>query len=348
MPPRPRPASVSDQHLYERALAWAQQRRHRPGGRNYAVVAVEVVRNTVADRLAGLAAEMAFWALLSLLPLLVTIASLLGYAGRLIGPDRIARGETAIVSALSVVFSPDVIIDVVKPFIAGLLRQGRGGVALTGLLVSLYLASRVFTATIRALDLAYQVPERRGLLSQRLIAMAMAIAFVVVGVMTLLVTVVGPLLGSGQMLADRVGAGGLFQTLWTLLRWPFLLSAMVLFLSAVYLWGPNVVNSFRQCLPGAILGVAAWTLASLGLRLYLAWGGGDSPVTASDDEAVALVGRVVGTLIAILLWTFLTGLAILLGGELNAELARHEVTPKHRHSSVVRGAPSSETMRSRD
>lgn len=311
-----------DPPLAERVCTWAEQRDARIAGRNPWLVSVNVMRNSVEDRVGGLAAEMAFWALLSMLPMLVTIAALLGYAEKLVGDERLRAGQDAMVRGASVVFSPDLTREVIRPFIGGLLQEGRGGVALTGLVVALYLASRVFTATIRALDLAYRTEERRGLVTQRLIALGLAGGFVVVIVLGLLLVVVGPLLGGGQTLADRWGFGAAFQFTWFVLRWPFLITVMTLFLAAVYLWGPNVDNRLRDCLPGALLGVLTWILVSVSLRIYLAAGGGETVAVSSEDQAVALVARAIGTVVAALLWTFVTGLAILLGGELNAELER--------------------------
>lgn len=308
--------------LADRACAWAERRRTRIGGRNPWVVAVNVLRNSVEDRVGGLAAEMAFWALLSMLPMLVTIAALLGYAEGFVGDDRLRAGQNALAGAASIVFSSELTAEVVRPFIAGMLQEGRGGVAVTSLIVALYLASRVFTATIRALDLAYRAEERRGLVMQRLIALGLAAGFVLVVVLGLLLVVIGPLLGGGQDVADRLGFGTAFKFTWLVLRWPFLIIVMTAFLATVYLLGPNVDHRARDCLPGALLGVTTWLLASVALRVYLSAGGGEAVALTMEDQAVALVGRVIGTMIAALLWTFMTGLAILLGGELNAELER--------------------------
>lgn len=326
--------------LYQRVAAWAGRRPQRIRGRNPWVIAVDLVRNSVEDRVAGLAAEMAFWALLSFFPLVVTMSALLGYAETIIGPEQLAMGRTAIIRALSVVFSAELIDDVIDPFVGGLLRNGRGGLALTSLVVTIYLASRVFTATIRSLDLAYRVEEGRGLIAQRALAIGFAIGFVFVVVITLLLMVLGPLFGSGEAVAARLGLGEGFAFLWSVFRWPVLLTIMVTFLALVYLYGPNVRNRFRECLPGAILGVLVWTVASIGLRLYLDAGGGSVPTLETGDASVALVGRVVGTLLAMMLWVFVTGFAILLGGELNALVA----PPGHRRG-VVQSAVPSETMR---
>lgn len=302
-------------------------------------MAVDLIRNTVEDRVAGLASEMAFWSLLSFFPLVVTMSALLGYAEAMVGAEQLERGRSAIVSALSVVFSADLIEEVIDPFVGGLLSGERGGLAATSLLITIYLASRVFTATIRSLDLAYRVEEGRGLLLQRLLAIGFAVGFVVVVVATLLLMVLGPLLGTGESIAERFGMGDAFALTWSLFRWPVLLAIMVVFLASVYLYGPNVENRFRHCLPGAILGVVLWTIASIGLRLYLQAGGSNVPTLDTGDASVALVGRVVGTLLAMMLWVFVTGFAILVGGELNALVA-----PPAGRRGVVQSEVPSETM----
>ena len=342
---------MPDRTLYDRAAGWAGRRSRRIHGRNPYSLAVNLVRNTVEDRVAGLAAEMAFWALLSFFPLIITISAVLGYAEKILGVEQVQRGQSAIVGALSVVFSNELTIEVIDPFIGGLFRSERGGVALTGLVITLYLASRVFTATIRSLDLAYRVDEHRGLVRQRLVAVVLAIGFVFVVVATLLLMVLGPLLGTGEAVAARLGLGDAFALMWSVFRWPVLLAIMVLFLSSVYRYGPNVVNEFRHCLPGAVLGVVLWSLASVGLRLYLEASGGPSPMLAEAGEAVAAVSRVIGTLLAMMLWVFLTGFAILVGGELNALLApapaaisRTSPSPAD-GDATVRSAGSSGTMR---
>ncbi len=306
----------------DRVLTWAQARSWRVGSVNPFVLGVRLVEQTVENRVSGLAAEMAFWALLSLVPLLVTFGATMGYLEDLLGADTVLRGADAVIRGLSVIFSHRLTDQVMAPFLRALLGQERGGLALGGALVTLYLASRVFSATIRSLDTAYGVTERRGLVTQRLLSIGLAAGFIVVVVLTLLLMVVGPLLGTGQTLADRFGLGGLFQALWGIGRWPLLVLIVVAFLACVYRLCPNVNFGWRACLPGAVLGVALWILASVGFRVYLAAGGGDSVLADTQDVAVALVGRVIGTLVATIVWTYLTGFAILVGGELNAELCR--------------------------
>ncbi|MBA2529404.1 MAG: YihY/virulence factor BrkB family protein [Euzebyales bacterium] len=313
---------MAERDLYGTALAWAEGRDARIGRHNPWSVAVRVTREMVADRVSGLAAEMAFWSLLSLVPLTVSLGAALGYAELVVGRDQVVRAQGAVIRGLAIIFSPRLTSEVIAPFVRELLSQQRGGLAAGGLAVSLYLASRVFTATMRALDLAYRVPERRGVVAQRVLALVLAIGFVLVVVATLVFAVVGPLLGSARSLATRLGFGTVFEVGWEIGRWPLLFGVVIVFLGCVYRFGPNVDNGWRHCLPGAVLGLTLWVLASLSFRLYLAAGGANSGVLVAEDEAVALVGRAVGALVATIVWTYLTAMAILVGGELNAELAR--------------------------
>jgi membrane protein len=260
---------------------------------------------------------MAFFALLSFVPMVVAVGAGLGYLERVIGAENVEQGQQAAVSALTLIFAGDVI----APLVRGLLEEQRGGVALGGLVVTVWLASRVFSATIRSLDLAYGVEERRSLLAQRGLALVFALGSVVVVAGTLGLVVVGPLLGGGQELARRLGFGEAFAWFWAAGRWPALLVIMVAYLAWVYRVGPNVRNTWRECLPGAVVGVGLWLLATVALRAYLAAGGQPAGTVTSDDEAVAAAAQLVGALVAAIVWVYLSSIAILVGGVVNAQLA---------------------------
>lgn len=303
-------------------MAWACDRRTRIAGYNPWEVAARLWRAVGADRVTGLAAEMAFFALLSLFPLLVAIGAGLGYLEDLVGPADISRAEEGVIRGVAVMFGTDLTGEVIEPFVRGVLGQQRGGLAVGSLVLTLYVASRVFTATIRALDLAYNVDERRGLIVQRGLAILFALGAVVVFVLMLAFMVVGPMLGGGRLLAARLRLGDAFAVAWSVGRWPVLVVLVIGFLSLLYWWGPHVDNRWRECLPGAVLGVVLWVVVSLSFRLYLQAGGGpQTPQFGDEQEALRLAGRLVGAVVASVLWIYLSGLSILVGGELNAELA---------------------------
>jgi membrane protein len=325
---------ANTEEIARRAAAWADARPARVGGRNPWILAVRVVQGSIRDRVTGLAAEMAFFALLSLVPAVVALGASLGQLERIFGQEAIAQGRDAVVSSLATVFSPQVTADVLDPLVEGLLEEQRGGVALSSLAIALFLASRVFTATIRALDTAYNVEERRNLLQQRLIAMAFAVGAVVFVPVVLMLAIVGPLLGTGRDLADQFGLGEAFAAAWAFGRWPVVLLLAVVGFSVVYRFGPNAGIRWRASLPGAVLGVVLWVLVSLGFRLYLATLGDPTGRFAAGEEAAALLA-VVGAVVVAVLWIYLSSLALLVGGELNAELAATRpvrTTRRARHS----------------
>jgi membrane protein len=296
----------------------------RVAGCNPFVIALRTVHSSLEDRVGGLAAEMAFFALLSLIPAIVALGAGLGGIQGIVGAEAVAEGRAAAIDALRVAFSPRMTRDVLEPLIDGLIDADRGGIAVSGILAALWLASRVFTATIRALDLAYNVAERRGLIVQRVLAVAFALCAVVVVTLTLVLSVVGPLLGTGREIADVLGMGELFARMWSIARWPMVFAIAVAFFTFVYRYGPNLDNRWRDCVPGAVLGVTLWLLAAVGFRIYLATFGepGAQFVTGDEEQQVAVLGQVVGAIVAAILWVYLSGLALLVGGELNSEVTR--------------------------
>lgn len=311
---------VADRML-ARIEAWTQARGARIAGVNPWLVALRTAQSSRRDRLTGLAAEMAFFALLSLFPAMIALGAGLSVLEHLLSPEAVAGGRAAAIDAFGAVFTPQVRADVIEPLVDGLLRGERSGLAVSGALVALYLMSRVFTATIRALDAAYNVSDQRGALRQRLLALIFAVGAVVLGAATLVLAVVGPLLGTGQDIARALGLGEAFEQLWFLARWPTLLLIGVGFFATVYRFGPHVRNRWRDCLPGAVLGLVLWLSVSAGFRLYLGTVGAPGAQFAPTDEAVALLGQVVGAVVAAVLWIFLSSISLLAGGELNSEIA---------------------------
>lgn len=308
------------ERLHTWATAWASRRSARIGGVNPFLVAVRTVRASQRDRVTGLAAEMAFFALLSLIPAVVALGAGLSLLERFVGAAAVDAGRRGAVGALGAIFAPEVHADVIEPLVDGLLEGERGGIAVSSLLVSLFLASRVLTATIRALDAAYDVERPRNLLQQRIVAFVLAIFGVVVVTLSLVVAVVGPLFGTGQDLAARLGLGELTVTLWRIARWPAFALVAVGFFATVYRVGPNVAHRWRDGLPGAVLGVGLWLAASVGFRTYLETVGTPGAQFAPTEEGVAILGQVVGAVVAAVLWTFLSGISLLVGGELNSEI----------------------------
>lgn len=313
---------MARRRVAEGLLAWTRRRRARVAGHNPWELVVRLVRAAGTDRVPGLAAEMAFFALLALVPLLIAVGAGLGYLERILGVEQVADLERAVIATLAVVLGRDLTYETLAPLVRGLLEQQRGGLAVTGLVVALYLTSRVVGTTLHALDVAYGAPKRRSAVVLRGLGVVYAVLGVVVVILTFALAIAGPLLGEGEALARRFDQGDAFALAWRFGRWPVLVATIVGFFVLIYRLGPNVESRMRDCVPGAVLGVALWVAVSLAFRGYLEVSGGvASPAFDPEQEALAVAGQVVRAVIALVLWIYLSAMTVLVGGEFNAELA---------------------------
>jgi membrane protein len=299
----------------------------RVRGRSLTQLLVRGSRRAADVRVTGLAAEMTYYALISLLPLLTATGAALGFLERFVGPDRVRDIEQALVRGLETVFAPQLTGDFLLPLVEGLLREERGGLALGSLAVALWLAGRMFRAAIRALDDAYRVEEPRSLLAQWGLGLALSLGAVATLVIVLAMVVVGPLLGGGQRLAALLGTEGTFDTLWGIARWPVVALICAGFLVVVYRHGPAVENRWRDCLPGALVGTTGLIAVAVGFRFYLASVGPTTPGIGESTAAVAVAAQTLGAVLAGVLWLWLSSIVILVGGVLNAELQSLDRTP---------------------
>ena len=305
---------------WERVLAWAERRPERLFGYNPWQLGAHVLRTALRHRVTGPAAEMSFFAMLTLVPLTVAVGAALGQIERFVGPEKIVRGQDAAISLVRVVMSPKLTDGVVDPFVRAQLSQQKGGAAAGGLLLTWWLAGRLFAATSRALDTAYRDQHQRLSITQRLIALGFAFGSVVVVVLTLGIMVDAPFMD--EDVALDIGVSRALIAVWYVGRWPAVLLVLVAFLACLYRFAPSVRHSWRQLVPGAVLGVALWILAAVAFRVYLAFGRGAPTGVVVDNAQVVLIGRAVGAVVATVLWTYFSSIAILVGNELNAELAR--------------------------
>lgn len=306
--------------LFDRLERAAQRFPLRLGGVNPVAVAARTPRRATRIRVTGLAAEMTYYAIISLVPLLTAIGAGLGFLGRLLGQERVAEIESVLIDALGVVFAPEVTADVLAPILRGVLQQERTAVAVAGALVALLLAARMFRSAGRALDAAYGIERPRPILASWLVAILLALTATVVVTFTLALVVVGPLLGGGREIAEALGMGATFELAWAVGRWPLVFVIGVAFLGALYQLAPSVAHGWRAAVPGAALAMVGTVLIALGLRLYFERVGAREIAPDEPAEAVSLVGQVLGGVLVGALWAWLTNVVVLLGGVVNAEL----------------------------
>src|SRR4030095_7302388 len=183
-----------------------------------------------------------------------------------------------------------------------------GGKISFGLLAALWAASNGMGAVSQSLNAAYHVEESRPWWKQRLIAVGLTIGLAVLIISALaLVLYGGKIAGS---LAASYGFGIVFVVLWKILQWPVVLIFLLLSFALIYYWAPDLRDQdWKWVTPGSAAAVALWLLISLAFRLYLHFFDSYSKTYGS-----------LGAVIVLMLWFYLTGAAILIGGEINSDI----------------------------
>lgn len=259
------------------------------------------------DRLLGLSAETAFFAVLSLFPGLLVVIGLLGLLDLLVGAELAAEAQDRVVSGLALVLTDEAseAVDAVEQ----LFEQRRGGLVTFASLGALVTLSGAFAIVVNALNLVHDTGESRSWLRRRLVGLVQALGSLLLLVVTMAVFVIGPLLGRGEQVADLIGLGPVFTFAWDVLRIPVLMLAGLLWVTALLRYGPSGRIPWKRALPGAGLTAVLWLVATGGFRVYLEVVAGENPVLGAFGG-----GAIVMT------WVFLLSLGLLLGGELNAVL----------------------------
>ncbi|MFP5319452.1 MAG: YihY/virulence factor BrkB family protein [Acidimicrobiia bacterium] len=280
--------------------------RHRHVSGTVEVVR-KMVRDSKDDRITGLAAEVAFFSLLSVFPGLLTIAAGLGALDSLFGSAVLARAEQEVISVLETFLTDQA--GGTTEAVEALFEGGSGGVFTFGVVAAVWSASRGMSTVLRTLDEIYDVGEGRSRLRTRLLALGLSLASVVLMVAMLTALVVGPVFGLGRAVAGWVGAGDVYAAVWQWAGIPVAFLILLAWAAVVFHSVPHHHVGWRQHVGGAALTGVLWVLVSWGFRMYLQLFGGNP------------VFGILGGALVVLLWLYFLSLALLLGAELNAVLA---------------------------
>jgi membrane protein len=299
---------------------------------------VAVARSAHAHRTTGHAAEMAFFAVLTLVPSTIAVGAVLGLSKGVLGESAVVEAEDAAVGAVTTLMGPELADSVIAPFVHAQLVHASSGVAIGSLLIAWYLSGRLFESTGHALDAAYGVRTCRRTVVTRLLALAFALVSVALVAATIQMMVVGPLGDEDSGVAKWLGLGPAYTVVWSVVRWPLGLAIVVGFLVSLYRFAPNVHgHCWRECLPGAVLGAALWILAAVAFRLSAPLGLRASEGIAHEDPTVIIIGQSVNAVVSTVVWAYLASIAILLGGEFNAaRRAKGEEAAAGAHSAPLR------------
>jgi membrane protein len=198
---------------------------------------------------------------------------------------------------------------IVRKVIGDVVTPNRGALLSLGLLGTLWTASGGFAAAIEALNIAYDAEETRPFWRTRPLAMILTLVIGLLLLVALATMIVGP--HFGEWLATRMHLSQVWLWAWPYIHWMLSVSFTVLAVEALYFLAPNVKQRFLATLPGALLSVGFWIVLSYLLGIYF--------------RTFANFNKTYGTMgagIALMVWLYWTGFAMLVGAELNAELAK--------------------------
>jgi membrane protein len=247
------------------------------------------------DDVAGMAAQLAYFFLLSLFPFMIFLATLLGYLH--IDEDRVL--------ALVQTYAPPETFDMITENVTSLLQDENGSLLSIGLVGTLWAASNGVNAIMRAFNRAHDVEEDRPFLVSRFIAIILTIAMVfVIGIAFLL-----PVMGHsiGVYFFSFFGLSEGFLSMWNALRW--VISSVIFFivLSFLFVMAPNKPVKYKDTVIGALFATVGWQLVSLLFSFYVSSLGNFSATYGS-----------LGGVIVLMIWFYLSGIVIIAGGEINA------------------------------
>ena len=273
------------------------------GARSWKSVLRRTVTEFKEDELTDRAAALTYYSVLSIFPALLLLVSILGILG---------KGSTDALLKNVSSFAPGAVKDVLTNAVTQLQDSSSTGsvLAVVGLLGALWSASNYVAAFIRTSNVVYDLPEGRPAWKVTPLRIGLTLLLVVLlAVSTLIVVFTGPL---AQRAGDAMGLGGEALTVWTYAKWPVLVLLVAAMIALLYWAAPNVRGrGLRWVTPGSALAVLIWLAASAGFAVYV----------ANFGSYNKTYGTLAGVII-FLVWLWITNLAILLGLEFDAELAR--------------------------
>jgi len=265
-------------------------------------------------RVTGLAAEAAFFAILSLPPLVFGLAGTLGFVAERYQGTKINVLKDRVLELVSQALTPQTVEQVVAPTLDDVLERGRVDVISIGFVLALWSGSRALNVFVDTITIMYGLGGQRGIVKTRALSFSLYVVALLLGI------VLVPLILVGPALVYSLVPGEL--DFLTELYWPTVLALSIAFLTSLYHLSVPVRTSWWYDVPGAVFTLATWVLGSYALRFTL----------DTTTGGTSIYGPLAAP-IAILLWLYVLSIAVLIGAALNA--ACEQVFPEP-HTSAAR------------
>ncbi|MET4924055.1 YihY/virulence factor BrkB family protein [Streptomyces sp. PSRA5] len=263
----------------------------------------DTVNSCIEYRILGLAAEAAFFTLLSLPPLMLGLLGLLGYIDDWTNTTTVASIEENILTAVGTVLSDRGVDQIAKPLLSDVTHGGRPDLISIGFAIALWSGSRAVNVFIDTITVMYGLDGRRGIVATRLLAFLLYIVALLIGAVVLPLAVVGP-----DRVVDLIPWG---TEVASVLYWPVVILLSIAFLTTLYHVSVPARSPWIEDVPGALVALGMWVFGSFLLRIYL----------TSTVEGPTIYGSLAAP-IAVLLWIGISAFAVLVGAAVNAAIDR--------------------------
>jgi membrane protein len=305
--PRPRGAQTAGDRGVRREDG--VRRDYRPAGAGADAGIFATLKRTATefmeDNLTDWAAALTYYGLLALFPALIAMVSLIGLIG---DPKSTTESLTEIVTEIGPASAAETFSGPIESIASN--QSAAGFAFVAGLAVALWSASGYVGAFMRASNVIYETPEGRPFWKLRPLQLGVTLVMVVLmAILALALVMTGPVV---EAVAGPIGVGDTAVSVWNIAKWPAMLAIFLFMVGLLYYASPNVkLRGFKWVTPGSLVAIVVWALASAAFAFYVANFG-------SYDKTYGTLGG----LVALLVWFWISNLAILFGHQLNAERER--------------------------
>ena len=254
---------------------------------------------TLADDVFNLAAQQAYYFFFALFPALLALLSIASFF-----PIENLIGE---ITTMLQRVAPRDVTDIVTEQIKKIGESNAGGILTLAFVFTLWSSSSAVVAMCSTLNAAYDITESRPWWKVRLTALGLTIGLAMFILISMTLVIAGPALA--DKIAEMMHLGPVFAMAWKILQWPVVFALVATAVAFVYYFAPDAEQDWIWITPGSVVATILWIVASLGFRFYVT-------NFASYNETYGAIGGVM----VLLLWFYVSGVALLIGAELNAEI----------------------------
>ncbi len=253
----------------------------------------------MADNVLNLAAQLAYYFFLALFPALLFMVAIISFIP--------IKGLMDTITATLARVAPSEVISIVQDQIVNIAHGKNGGLLTLGMIGTIWSTSSGVNAIIDTLNQVYDIQEARPWWKVKVTALGLTIALAVFIVISFALVLVGPTLA--EKMAAWFHLGAAFEWTWKILQWPIVFALVCLAIAMIFYFAPDAEQEWVWITPGSLMATALWLLISLGFKFYV----------ANFTSYNATYGAI-GGVIVLLLWFYVSSLAVLAGAELNAEI----------------------------